>query len=82
MGKTGQILSTSLFSSKKHAEIIHNDGEHRRKIEDGISLLQCFPAITKLVIGLNALERLNGIKWIKCTSIVVLKDRYYDASYL
>ena len=53
--------------------------EGRLKMEFLITMFSCHH---KAGNRLNALERLNGIKWIKCTTIVVLKDRYYDASYL
>ena len=53
--------------------------EGRLKMEFLITMFSCDH---KAGNRLNALERLNGIKWIKCTTIVVLKDRHYDASYL
>ena len=38
----------------------------------------CFPVITKLIVGLHALHASKS----RVNAVVVLKDRHFDASYL
>lgn len=77
-GKTRQILSTSLFSSKnlKDEWIMMQNIQGRLKMKVEFSHYNCFPAIIKLIVGLHALHASKS----RAHVAVVLKDRHFYAS--
>ena len=69
----GKNKTDDLFSSKN---IVTENIQGRLKMK--FPYCNCFPAITKLTEGLHALHAPKS----RTNVLVVLKDRYFDVSYL